>query len=78
MHSIPILSLCIWMPIAFGFLLLACGSDRHPHVARGIALVGALLSFAVTLLLLPGFDPGTSNMQFVEKLTWISRFNAQY
>ena len=78
MHSIPILSLCIWMPIAFGFLLLACGSDRHPHVARGIALIGALLSFAVTLLLLPGFDPGTSNMQFVEKLTWISRFNAQY
>jgi NADH-quinone oxidoreductase subunit M len=66
------------MPIAFGFLLLACGSDRHPHVARGIALIGALLSFAVTLLLLPGFDPGTSNMQFVEKLTWISRFNAQY
>lgn len=78
MHSIPILSLCIWMPIAFGFLLLACGSDRHPHVARGLALIGALLSFAVTLVLLPGFDPGTSNMQFVEKLTWISRFNAQY
>jgi NADH-quinone oxidoreductase subunit M len=78
MYSIPILSLCIWTPIAFGFLLLAYGNDRHPHVARSIALIGALLSFAVTLLLLPDFDPSTSSMQFVEKLTWISRFNAQY
>jgi NADH-quinone oxidoreductase subunit M len=78
MYSIPILSLCIWTPIAFGFLLLAYGNDRHPHVARSIALIGALLSFAVTLLLLPSFDPSTSSMQFVEKLTWISHFNAQY
>lgn len=78
MNSLPILSLSIWIPIVFGGLLLACGDDRHPNIARGIALLGALLGFAATLLLLPDFYPGTSAMQFVEKVQWITRLNVYY
>ncbi len=78
MHTIPVLSLSIWLPIAFGVLLLACGNDRYPNITRGIALIGAILSFAVTLLLLPDFNPSTSAMQFVEKWSWITRFNTHY
>lgn len=78
MQSFPILSLSIWLPIVFGVLLLAFGQDRHAKVVRGIALLGALAGFATTLLLLPDFNNATSAMQFVERISWISRFNAYY
>ncbi|MFY9509771.1 MAG: NADH-quinone oxidoreductase subunit M [Rubrivivax sp.] len=73
-----LLSLAIWLPIAFGVLLLAVGNDRNAGVVRGIALVGAIAAFAVTLPLISGFDNGSAAMQFQEKLSWIARFNVNY
>ena len=45
---------------------------------RWIALVGAVASFLVTLPLYDGFKLGSSAMQFVEKGSWIARFNVNY
>ena len=73
-----LLSIAIWLPIAFGVLLLAVGRDDQVGMVRGIALVGAIASFLVTLPLATGFDTGTAAMQFVEKLSWIDRFNVHY
>lgn len=73
-----LLSLAIWLPIAFGVLLLAVGSDRNAGMVRGIALVGAVVSFLVTIPLITGFDSSTAAMQFVENLPWIERFNVKY
>lgn len=73
-----LLSLAIWTPIAFGLVLLAFGQDRHASAVRWFALVGALVSLAVTLPLLGGFQLGTAAMQFVEKTPWIERFNVNY
>ncbi|MDA8456256.1 NADH-quinone oxidoreductase subunit M [Acidovorax sp. GBBC 3334] len=73
-----LLSLAIWTPIAFGALLLAFGRDEHARAVRWIALVGALIGFAVTVPLYSGFDNGTAAAQFVEKLLWIERFNVHY
>jgi NADH-quinone oxidoreductase subunit M len=73
-----LLSVAIWLPIAFGVLLLAAGRDSNPTAARWLALVGAILSFVVTLPLITGFDLGTANMQFQENLAWIERFNVRY
>jgi NADH-quinone oxidoreductase subunit M len=73
-----LLSLAIWLPITFGVLLLATGRDQNAGVMRWLALVGALVSFVVTLPLVSGFDNGTASMQFVEKLPWITRFNMFY
>jgi NADH-quinone oxidoreductase subunit M len=73
-----LLSLAIWMPIAFGTVLLALGRDDQARAVRWVALIGALASFAVTLPLYSGFKPGTSAMQFVEKEAWIDRFNIFY
>ncbi len=73
-----LLSLAIWLPIAFGVLLLAVGNDRNAGVVRAIALVGALLAFLVTIPLVTGFDTGSAAMQFQEKLSWIARFNVNY
>ena len=73
-----LLSLAIWTPIAFGALLLAFGSDKHAGAVRWLALVGALVGFAVTLPLYDGFKLGTAAMQFVEKSPWIEGFNIFY
>ena len=73
-----LLSLAIWTPIAFGVVLLALGRDEQARMVRWVALIGAVLSFLVTLPLYSGFKLGTSAMQFVEKATWIDRFNASY
>ena len=73
-----LLSLAIWMPIAFGVVLLALGRDEHAKAVRWLALVGALASFLVTLPLYAGFQLGTAEMQFVENASWIQRFNVNY
>ena len=73
-----LLSLAIWTPIIFGVLLLTVGRDDQAHSVRWIALVGAVVSFLVTLPLYDGFKLGTSAMQFVEKGSWIARFNVNY
>ncbi|QDL54923.1 NADH-quinone oxidoreductase subunit M [Rhodoferax aquaticus] len=73
-----LLSLAIWMPIAFGILLLVVGRDEHATVVRWVALVGALLSFLVTLPLYGQFEIATAAMQFVENVPWIERFNINY
>ena len=73
-----LLSLAIWTPIVFGMILLAIGRDDQPRSVRWIALIGAVVSFLVTLPLYDGFKLGTSAMQFVEKGSWIARFNVNY
>ncbi|MDP3702531.1 MAG: NADH-quinone oxidoreductase subunit M [Hylemonella sp.] len=73
-----LLSLAIWMPIAFGVLLLVLGRDEQARVVRWVALIGALASFLVTIPLYTGFQLGTAEMQFVEKLVWMERFNVHY
>jgi len=73
-----LLSLAIWTPIIFGVVLLVIGRDDQARSVRWIALIGAVVSFLVTLPLYDGFKLGTSAMQFVEKGSWIARFNVNY
>lgn len=74
-----LLSLSIWMPIVFGAVLLALGRDEQANAVRWLALVGAVLSFIVTLPLVgAGFDRANPGMQFVENLPWIDRFAVRY
>ena len=73
-----LLSLAIWLPIAFGAALLAFGRDDQARAVRWLALVGAVASFLVTLPVVDAFKLGTSAMQFVEKAPWIERFNVNY
>ena len=73
-----LLSLAIWTPIVFGVVLLALGRDEQAPMVRWVALVGALVSFLVTLPLYEGFKLGTAAMQFVERAPWIARFNVNY
>ncbi len=73
-----LLSLAIWVPILFGVVLLAFGRDEHVKFVRWLALIGSVLGFLVTLPLYSRFQLGTADMQFVEKTSWIARFNINY
>jgi NADH-quinone oxidoreductase subunit M len=76
--TFPLLSLAIWCPIVFGVFVLACGRDDNPAMVRGLSLIGAIVSFLVTLPLIQHFDNAAHGMQFVEKMAWIGRFNIFY
>src|SRR4051812_1147989 len=73
----PILSLTIWVPIAFGIAVLAAGRDENPRPIRWLALVGSIAGFVVCLPLWTGFEP-SSAMQFEEFRNWIPRFSVNY
>jgi len=72
------LSLAIWVPVVFGAILLALGRDDNAGMVRWLALVGAVVSFLITLPLVTGFDVASAAMQFQENLPWIERFNVRY
>jgi NADH-quinone oxidoreductase subunit M len=76
--KVGLLSLAIWTPILFGAILLALGRDDQARTVRWVALVGALISFLVTLPLYGQFDTATAAMQFVENVPWIKGFNVNY
>jgi NADH-quinone oxidoreductase subunit M len=73
-----LLSVAIWLPIVIGGVLLALGRDEQANAARWLALIGAIASFLVTVPLITRFQLGTAQMQFVELLPWIERFNVNY
>ena len=73
-----LLSLAIWTPIVFGLMLVALGRDEQASMVRWVALIGALVSFLLTLPLYQGFELGTADMQFEEQMAWIPRFNVNY
>jgi NADH-quinone oxidoreductase subunit M len=76
--TFPLLSLAIWCPIAFGLFVLAFGRDENPALVRSVSLIGSIVSFLVTLPLISQFDKAAHGMQFVEKTSWIERFNVNY
>ncbi len=73
----PLLSLVIWIP-AVGAIAVAAAGRRSPDSARVLALIIALITFGLSLLLYVGFDTTTAQMQFVEKLVWIEAFDIHY
>lgn len=72
------LSLAIWVPIAFGVALLPFNDSRHAPLVRWVALLGSILGLLVTVPLYTNFQIGSAEMQFVEKVAWISAFNIFY
>jgi NADH-quinone oxidoreductase subunit M len=76
--SFPLLSLAIWLPIITGIAVLAMGTSVSNAVIRWVALAAASAGLLVTVPLITGFDNGFLGMQFVERASWIERFNIHY
>jgi len=75
--SLPILSILIWLPILGGLLVLAA-KKISIGTSRWVALLVALATLAVSLVLTKGFDSSQYAMQFSEQLAWIKAFNIYY
>jgi NADH-quinone oxidoreductase subunit M len=78
MLGLPLLSVVIWLPIVAGLAVLATGGDRNAPTARQIALAGSVAGFVVALPLYFQFDLNDPGMQFVERASWVERFNIFY
>ena len=74
----PWLTLAIFVPIAFGLIILAIGNDQRAPLVRVLALVAAVVSFLITLPLYLNFDQTSAAMQFVEFRNWIPSFGVFY
>jgi len=72
-----LLSLLIWLPIVGAVPVLLAGSGR-PNTARWISLLMAILTFAVSLFLIPQYHPDVAGMQLVESHLWIESLNVHY
>ena len=80
MTGLPLLSLSIWLPV-LGALVLAAIRNRDGErdgLIRNLALGVSLVTFAVTLVIWAGFEPGASPFQFVERVPWIPTFGIEY
>ncbi|MBO9883764.1 NADH-quinone oxidoreductase subunit M [Xanthomonas sp. D-109] len=75
MSNWPLLSILIWLPIIGGALVLAV---RDARAARWASLLVALLTFALSVPLLTGFDYTSGALQFVETHAWIPAYDIGY
>jgi NADH-quinone oxidoreductase subunit M len=73
----PYLSVLIWLPIAAGIVVLLLG-DKSIGAARWLALLAAIVTLIVALPLLANFNAATADFQFIEHVSWIARFHANY
>ncbi len=76
--DLPLLSLVVWVPIVGGLLVMLTGSGRSGLEAKVLALLVALLTFAMSIPLYTHFDTATYQMQFVELKPWIEAFGIHY
>ena len=73
----PFLSFVIWTPIIGGVAVLFIGDDS-PAKAKRLALVVALLTFALSLPLYGLFNSSLGTMQMQELAPWIPSINVYY
>lgn len=79
MYDWPILSVVTFLPLVGALLivLMIRGDDEvAQRNARWVALWSTLVTFAISLLLLVGFDPSNTDFQFVEHREWLGDFAA--
>jgi NADH-quinone oxidoreductase subunit M len=75
MTPYPVLTATTFLPLAGAVLIFLLGSDR---LARWIALLATLATFAVSLPLYRGFDKASTALQFAESAEWIPAWNISY
>jgi NADH-quinone oxidoreductase subunit M len=80
MVGLPILSLTIFLPlIGCLFVLMVMGEGQTSKTnAKAVALMTSLATLAMSCLLYYGFDPSSSEFQFVENYEWIPGLYISY
>jgi NADH-quinone oxidoreductase subunit M len=71
------LSLVTFAPLVGALIILMTPKEKVKAIQIA-AFVAAGVSFIASLAMLPGFDRGTHEMQFIERFSWIPSFGVQY
>ena len=71
------LTLVLVLPLAGAFLVLLA-PDVARSTIRQLGLLASILTLVVVLLLIGGFQPGQSGLQFEERLPWIPATGISY
>ena len=77
MSNLPLLSIVLWLPLA-GAVILAVFPRRAEGAVKATGLIVSLLTFAISLAILPRFLVGTAGMQLVEFHPWIPDWGINY
>ncbi|WP_408950081.1 NADH-quinone oxidoreductase subunit M [Lysobacter sp. Hz 25] len=77
MSPVPLLSILIWLPILGGFATLAFGNERA-NAARWFALVVAIVTLGLSVMMFTHADFGSAAMQLVEDHAWIPTYDIRY
>lgn len=77
MNAFPDLSLLTVAPLAFAVVLAGMDFSRR-NLARGLALGSSFFTLIHALCLWHRFDPGSGDLQFVEKHAWIPSLSVDY
>jgi NADH-quinone oxidoreductase subunit M len=75
--ELPILSAITFLPLIGGLVIAFLPRENHGLI-RGTAMVAALATWVLSLLLLVGYLPGRPGFQYVEVVDWIPLFGVQY
>ena len=75
--GLPLLSIVTFLPLV-GALVIAFIPRDNLRAIRWAALLTALATFGVSLLLLATFDAGAAGFQMKEEASWIPAFGIQY
>ncbi|NBW39680.1 NADH-quinone oxidoreductase subunit M [bacterium] len=85
---LPLLTTIIFLPFIGGlFMLLVPAAGREAGSSAGrknldlgtqIALAFSVVTFFISLLLMNGFNPSNTDMQFVEQFNWIPALGVDY
>jgi NADH-quinone oxidoreductase subunit M len=79
MASWPILSVVTFLPIAGALFVMALRDEAQAvRNARWVALWTTIVTFAVSLILVWRFDPGSPEFQFVEKKAWLGGYGTYH
>ncbi len=70
-----LLSILVFMPIAFIFIILFF---KQEQIIKGLSLFFAGFQFLFSFFILFAFDKTTASLQLVEKHEWISRYGISY
>jgi NADH-quinone oxidoreductase subunit M len=78
--TFPILSTIVALPLAVAVLVLLVPNrdGARDGFVRQLALLGSLVTFALTLLLWARFDASAADFQMVERVAWIPAFGIDY
>ncbi len=77
MADLPLLSILIWLPAVAAFLVALIPADRAEAI-RFVALIATVVTFIVSLALIPAFEVGEPGFQLTEQVPWIPAWGIDY